>query len=48
MSLCHGTLASLVPSIMERGLEPRGKRLSHDAYMQSPSMPHQAPAPPML
>lgn len=39
MSLYHGTLASLVPSIMERGLEPRGDRPSHDEYMQSASMP---------
>lgn len=38
--LYHGTLASLVPSIMERGLEPRGDRPSHDEYMQSPSMPN--------
>lgn len=38
--LYHGTLASLVPSIMERGLEPRGDRPSHDEYMQKPSMPH--------
>lgn len=37
--LYHGTLASLVPSIMERGLEPRGERPSHDAYMDSASMP---------
>jgi hypothetical protein len=39
MILYHGTLASLVPSIMESGLEPRGDRPSHDEYMQSPSMP---------
>jgi hypothetical protein len=39
MSLYHGTLASLVPSIMERGLEPLGDRPSHDEYMQSASMP---------
>jgi hypothetical protein len=39
VTLYHGTFASLVPSIMERGLEPRGERPSHDEYMQSASMP---------
>lgn len=39
LNLYHGTFASLVPSIMERGLEPRGERPSHDAYMDSASMP---------
>jgi len=39
LTLYHGTLASLMPSIMERGLEPRGDRPSHDEYMQSASMP---------
>lgn len=39
LTLYHGTLASLMLSIMERGLEPRGDRPSHDEYMQSASMP---------
>lgn len=39
LTLYHGTLASLVPPIMERGLEPRGERKSHDEYMNSASMP---------
>ncbi len=39
MRLYHGTLASLVPSIMREGLTPRGERPSHDAYMDSASMP---------
>lgn len=39
LTLYHGTLASLVPSIMTKGLEPRSaSRPSHDAYMDSASM----------
>lgn len=36
----HGTLAYLVPSILREGLTPRGKKPSHDAYMDSASMPN--------
>jgi hypothetical protein len=40
MTLYHGTLASLVPSILRDGLKPRGEKKSHDEYMNSASMPH--------
>ena len=40
VTLYHGTLASLLPSIMREGLKPRGERPSHDAYMDSASMPN--------
>lgn len=39
MNLYHGTLESLVPEILRTGLQPRGDRPSHDAYMDSASMP---------
>ena len=39
MILYHGTLESLVPEILRTGLQPRGERPSHDAYMDSASMP---------
>lgn len=39
LTLYHGTLESLVPEILRTGLQPRGERPSHDAYMDSASMP---------
>jgi hypothetical protein len=39
LTLYHGTLESLVPEILRTGLQPRGERPSHDAYMNSASMP---------
>jgi hypothetical protein len=38
--LYHGTLASLIPSILCDGLKPRGESKSHDEYIHSLSMPH--------
>jgi hypothetical protein len=38
--LYHGTLASLVPAILQDGLKPRGENKSHDEYMNSASMSH--------
>ena len=38
-TLYHGTLDSLVPAILREGLKPRGDRPSHDAYMDSASIP---------
>jgi hypothetical protein len=35
----RGTLASNVESILENGLRPRGKKKSHDAYLQRDSYP---------
>jgi hypothetical protein len=40
MKLYHGTLASLVRSIIREGLKPRGKGRSHDEYLEMRSMPH--------
>lgn len=39
ITLYHGTLASLSPAIQREGLKPRGRRPSHDEYMQSASLP---------
>lgn len=38
--LYHGTLANLMPSILRDGLKARDRSKSHDAYMDSASMPH--------
>lgn len=38
--LYHGTLRSLVPSILKDGLRPRGESKSHDEYLEQASMPH--------
>jgi hypothetical protein len=40
VGLYHGTFAHLMPSILRDGLKPRGRSKSHDAYMDSASMPH--------
>ena len=37
--LFHGTLTSLVPSILKNGLRPRGQNPSHDEHRGLPSLP---------